>query len=71
MPRSNDPGRAGDAAEAGGNWAWTDARSNTASSGPVQLAANALSALDAALGYARRGWPVFRAIGRASAANAR
>jgi Primase C terminal 2 (PriCT-2)/Bifunctional DNA primase/polymerase, N-terminal len=56
MPRSKGPGRAGDAAEAGGDWAWTDARLNTASSGPVQLAPNAVTAL--ALGYARRGWRV-------------
>jgi putative DNA primase/helicase len=59
MPKKNGPGRVGDAVEAGGVWTWIVARPNTASTGPAQRASNAVTALDAALGYARGGWPVF------------
>jgi Bifunctional DNA primase/polymerase, N-terminal len=53
MPTNNGPGRAGDAVEAGGDRAWTDAKPNTTPACDPQ------AAVDAALGYARCGWPLF------------
>jgi putative DNA primase/helicase len=59
MERRNGPGALAGAAEAGDLWAWIVARPNTASTGPVQLASDAGTLLDAALGCARRGLAVF------------
>jgi hypothetical protein len=50
--------RVREAVEAGGDWVWTDARTNTASTGLAQFTPTAVTALDAALGYARRGWRI-------------